>query len=134
MANRPYFVIAGLPTDDKSLAEYDIKGLYGLDSNVARDQLVAMHAALKEAGYGFSMVHVSPQLGTGPLTDALGQADHCDGVILGYGIRGHPYPQITALLEELIAAVRRHPKDPKILFNWGIPSTVDACKRALGQF
>ncbi|EKG19837.1 hypothetical protein MPH_02839 [Macrophomina phaseolina MS6] len=54
MANRPYFVIAGLPTDDKSLAEYDIKGLYGLDSNVARDQLVAMHAALKEAGYGFS--------------------------------------------------------------------------------
>lgn len=54
-----------------------------------------------------------------------------DGVIIGFGMRGHPSPSIAIFLEELIEKLRYHPKNVKLYFNWSIPSSLDACQRAM---
>lgn len=74
---------------------------------------------------------VSPRLGCSATLDKLDQADHVDGVIIGFGLRGHPAPSITIFLEELIDKLRYHPKNVRIYFNWSIPSSLDACQRAM---
>lgn len=74
---------------------------------------------------------VSPRLGCSATLDKLDQADHVDGVIIGFGLRGHPAPSIAIFLEELIDKLRYHPKNVRIYFNWSIPSSLDACQRAM---
>lgn len=74
---------------------------------------------------------VSPRLGCKETLDKLDEAEHVDGVIFGFGLRGHPAPSIAIFLEELIEKVRYHPKNVKMLFNWSIPSSLDACQRAM---
>lgn len=77
------------------------------------------------------MTLVSPTLGCGPALDKLDQTEHVDGIIFGFGLRGHPAPRIAIFLEELIEKVRYHPKNVKIFFNWSIPSSLNACQRAM---
>lgn len=81
----------------------------------------------------FVVTLVSPRLGCKPALDKLDEAEHVDGIILGFGLRGHPAPSITIFLEELIEKLRYHPKNVKIFFNWSIPSSLDACQRAMKQ-
>lgn len=78
----------------------------------------------------FIVTLVSPRLGCKPALDKLDEAEHVDGIILGFGLRGHPAPSIAVFLEELIEKLRYHPKNVKIFFNWSIPSSLDACQRA----
>lgn len=73
----------------------------------------------------------SPTIGCGPALDKLDQAEHVDGIIFGFGLRGHPAPRIAIFLEELVGKVRYHPKNVKIFFNWSIPSSLNACQRAM---
>lgn len=77
------------------------------------------------------MTLVSPSRGYRLVLDKLDQAEHVDGVILGYGLRAHPSPSIAIFMEELIEKVRYHPKNVRILFNWSIASSLDACQRAM---
>lgn len=79
------------------------------------------------------MTLVSPRLGYSATLDKLDQADHVEGVIIGFGLRGHPAPSIAIFLEELIEKLRYHPKNVKIYFNWSIPSSLDACQRAMKE-
>lgn len=77
------------------------------------------------------MTLVSPRLGCNAALDKLDEAEHVDGIIFGFGLRGHPAPSIAIFFEELIEKVRYHPKNVKIFFNWSIPSSLDACQRAM---
>lgn len=77
------------------------------------------------------MTLVSPRLGCKATLDKLDEAERVDGIIFGFGLRGHPAPSICVFLEELLEKVRYHPKNVKIFFNWNIPSSLDACQRAM---
>lgn len=79
------------------------------------------------------MTLVSPRLGCSATLDKLDKAEHVDGVIIGFGLRGHPAPSIAIFLEELIEKLRDHPKNVKLYFNWSIPSSLDACQRAMKE-
>ncbi|KAH8753632.1 hypothetical protein F5883DRAFT_574742 [Diaporthe sp. PMI_573] len=92
-----------------------------------------MKRSLNENGFDFDLTLVSPKLGCKAALDKLDEAEHVDGVILGFGLRGHPAPSIAIFLEELIEKLRHHPKNVKIFFNWSIPSSLDACQRAMKQ-
>lgn len=77
------------------------------------------------------MTLVSPRLGCNATLDKMDEAEQVDGVIIGFGLRGHPAPSIAIFLEELIEKLRYHPKNVKLYFNWSIPSSLDACQRAM---
>ncbi|KAG6358201.1 hypothetical protein INS49_014085 [Diaporthe citri] len=109
---RPYFIIVGLPADDKSMQDLDVEQLF--------------HMKPEEV-----LILASLSLGYRPILNKLDQAEHVDGIIFGYGIRSHPSPSIAIFLEEMIQKVRYHPKIVKILFNWSIPSSLDACQGAM---
>jgi len=76
---------------------------------------------------------ISPRLGYKAVLDKLDEAEHVDGIILGFGIRAHPASSVAILLEELIETLRYHPKNVKILFNWNMSSSLNACQRAAKQ-
>ncbi|KAK7698610.1 hypothetical protein SLS64_012349 [Diaporthe eres] len=128
---RPYFVITGLPVDDETLQDLDVEQLFHMNPEEVRGQLEASKKSLKDNGFDFDLALVSPSRGYKLVLDKLDQAEHVDGVIFGYGIRGHPSPSIAIFMEELIDKVRYHPKNVRILFNWSITSSLDACQRAM---
>ncbi|KAK2615870.1 hypothetical protein N8I77_002594 [Diaporthe amygdali] len=123
---RPYFIISALPADDMAQQDLEVEQVFHLKAEEARDEVEKMKKSLNDNGFDFEW-----RLGCKETLDKLDEAEHVDGIIFGFGLRGHPAPSISILFEELIEKVRYHPKNVKMFFNWSIPSSLDACQRAM---
>lgn len=149
---RPYFIISALPADDMAQQDLEIKQVFHMEAEEAREGIEKMQKSLNDNGFDFDCMSsrglqisfsnmtdalqvtlVSPRLGCSATLDKLDEAEHVDGVIIGFGLRGHPAPSIAIFLEELIEKLRYHPKNVKLYFNWSIPSSLDACQRAMKE-
>ncbi|KAI7783449.1 uncharacterized protein LA080_011796 [Diaporthe eres] len=113
--------------------DLEIKQVFHLEAEEAREEIEKMQKSLVDNDFDFDLTLVSPRLGCSAALDKLDEAEHVDGVVIGFGLRGHPAPSIAIFLEELIEKLRYHPKNVKLYFNWSIPSSLDACQRAMKE-
>lgn len=51
--HRPYFIIVGLPDDDKTMQDLDVEQLFHMKSEEVHIQLGAMQKSLKDNGFDF---------------------------------------------------------------------------------
>lgn len=54
---RPYFIIAGLPVDDKTLQDLDVEQLFHMNPEEVRNQLEAAQKSLKDNGFDFDRIY-----------------------------------------------------------------------------
>ncbi|KAF4548876.1 Hypothetical protein D9617_25g062060 [Elsinoe fawcettii] len=128
---RPHFLICAATA--ASQAELPVKPSYVLAPAEARRQIGLMQESLRLAQIDFDIVFVDTKTGAQPVKEALDKATNYRGFVFGFALRGSPEPDVAVLLEEIVALIRTHPSDLPIVFNWDIPSTLDACKRVLAR-
>ncbi|KAI9667948.1 MAG: hypothetical protein M1821_000768 [Bathelium mastoideum] len=109
----------------------------GLDSNSPVAQRYPEHEALKkqlleserkvhEAGYDAKFVYVRPDIGVGPLKQALKEKEW-DTVMLGAGVRLNP--SMTEFWEEMVNAVHLGAPGKPLCFNSSPADILEAVQR-----
>ncbi|KAG8623127.1 hypothetical protein KVT40_008103 [Elsinoe batatas] len=91
---RPHFIICALPMDDSAQSDLSIKHAHTYGSEEIRSQVAAMQESLEKEGIDFDMAFVSPKTGVQRLREAMDKSKACRGVVVGYGVRGHPDPKV----------------------------------------
>jgi len=118
--SQPSVILLGLPWDHPIVPSDKREHL--------RKTLAGVDTSMKEAGYEYRFVGVTPEAGVGPLIEEL-KSNPVDGICIGFGVRG--FPESTPFFEKIIAAIREHAPKSKLFFNTSPDSTVDAAKRWL---
>jgi hypothetical protein len=77
-------------------------------------RVAGLQQRMRDAGYGYNVVQVSPESGLDEFRDRL-RAQPCDGVLIGGGIASDS--EMSYFMEQIIDAVHRLTPDAKVMFH-----------------
>jgi hypothetical protein len=95
----------GLPLDHPTIPAGDAPEI--------RKRLDDLRERMRRAGYGYEIIHASPEAGLEGFKHRL-RTEPCDGVLVGGGVVGNP--SLSYFLEQIIDATHEVAPKVKIMF------------------